>query len=94
MRQTYKSSSLIAPLSEFFSASPSNNCRVPSNSHFDADPDEDNDDSISQSDNEVETMDEWFDDGQLDEPTHKRPSKFNKAMKVEVCSSSHSSFKF
>jgi hypothetical protein len=77
-------------LSDFFSVS--NHRRT---SPFDADTDADNDNSTSVDGNlEIDTMADWFDEEQLDELSHKQPSKYNEAMKFEVRSSSCLSFEF
>jgi len=68
---------------------------MPSNSHFDADPDNNNNNLISvNGDTEINTMADWFDKEQLDELSHKQPSKYKEAMKIEVCLPSHLSFGF
>jgi hypothetical protein len=78
-------------LSNFFSVS--NHHRIPS--PFDADTDADDDDSTSVDGNlEIDTMADWFDEEQLDELSHKQPSKYNEAMKFEVRSLSCLSFEF
>jgi len=91
---TYKSSSFIAQLSKLL-FSVSNHHHVPSNSHFDADPDNNNNNLISvNGDTEIDTMADWFDEEQLDELSHKQLSKYKEAMKIEVCSPSCLSFEF
>jgi len=91
---TYKSSSFITQLSELF-FSVSNHHHVPSNSHFDANPNNNNNNLISvNGDTEINTMADWFDEEQLDELSYKQPSKYKEAMKIEVCLPSCLSFEF
>jgi hypothetical protein len=87
-----KSSSFTdTQLSNFFSVS--NHRRIPS--PFDGDADANDDDSTSVNGNlEIDTMADWFDEEQLDELSHRQPSKYNEAMKFEVRSSSCLSFEF